>query len=116
MLFESEWSGDAIAAPVWVTDHPEDEMFTGLGDCATDIRPDQSHEDRDRHDLAKSLHRRRWIPLLFSILGGLRLRMRRRREIRRMNAAWAVVDDRTLNDIGISRFEIEYAMDARHRG
>jgi hypothetical protein len=29
-----------------------------------------------------------------------------------MNAAWAMVDDRTLNDIGTSRLEVEYAMDA----
>ena len=70
MLFESEWSGDAIAAPVWVTDHPEDEMFTGLGDCATDIRPDQSHEDPDCRDLAKSPHRRSWIsPAVFDPRG-----------------------------------------------
>ena len=116
MLFESEWSGDAIAAPVWVTDHPEDEMFTGLGDCATDIRPDQSHEDPDCRDLAKSPHRRSWKSMLTTIHGWLRSRIHRRREVRRMNAAWAMVGDRTLNDIGISRFEMEYAMDVRHRG
>ena len=28
-----------------------------------------------------------------------------------MNAARAMVDDRTLNDIGTSRLEVEYAMD-----
>ena len=40
--------------------------------------------------------------------------MHHRREIRRISAAWAMVDDRMLNDIGISRLEIEYAMEARH--
>jgi len=29
MLFESEWCGDAITAPVLVADDPEDEMFRG---------------------------------------------------------------------------------------
>ena len=117
MLFESEWSGDLIAAPVLVADDPEDEMFTGLGEGMrnpTDLRLSQSGEPAARCDLAKSPHRRGWISLLASILGELRSRMRRRREIRRISAAWALVDDRMLNDIGISRLEIEYAMDGRH--
>jgi uncharacterized protein YjiS (DUF1127 family) len=117
MLFESEWSGDAFAAPVLVTDDREDEMFTGRGhECwnPTDLRLDQSGEDSDRRDSAKTPHRRRWIVLLTSVVGKLRSRMHRRREIRRVNAAWAMVDDRTLTDIGISRLEVEYAADVRH--
>lgn len=119
MLFESEWSGDASAAPVLVTDDPEDEMFTDLGDrmrSATDLRLNQSGETPDRCDLAKCPHRHRWIVLLTSVVGELRSRIHRGREIRRMNAAWAMVDDRTLNDIGTSRLDVEYAMDARHWG
>jgi len=115
MLFESEWCGDAITAPVLVADDPEDEMFRGLGDrmrSRTDLRLNQGGEAPDRWNLAKSPNRRRWIPLLSSILGQLRSRIHRGREIRRMNAAWAMVDDRTLNDIGTSRLEVEYAMDA----
>ena len=115
MLFESEWPGDAIAAPVWVTDDPVDEMFTGLGDrmhSPTDLRLNQSGEAPYRCGLAKSPHRRSWIALLTSILGELRLRIHRKREISRINAAWAMVDDRTLNDIGTSRLEVEYALDA----
>jgi hypothetical protein len=119
MLFESEWSGDAIAASLLVSDDPEGEMFTGLGDrtrSLTDLRLNQSGETPDRCDLAKSPHQRSWISLLTSILGELRSRIHRRWEIRRMNAAWAMVDDRTLNDIGTSRLYVEYAMDARHWG
>ena len=119
MLFETEWSGDASAAPVLATDDPEDETFTGLGDrmrSPTDLRLNQTGEAPDRCDLAKSPHRRRWIVLLTSVVGELRSRIRRRREIRRMNAAWAMVDDRTLNDIGTSRLDVEYAMDPRHWG
>ena len=117
MLFESEWSGDVIAAPVLVADDPEDEMFTGLGEGTrnpTDLRLRQSGEPAAHCDLAKSPHRRRWISLLISILGELRSRMHRRREIRRMSRAWAMFDDRMLNDIGVSRLEVEYAMEARH--
>ena len=117
MLFESEWSGDVIAAPVLVADDREDEMFPGLDDgtrSPTDLRLSQGGEAAAHCDLAKSPHRRRWISLLISILGELRSRMHRRQEIRRISAAWALVDDRMLNDIGISRLEVEYAMEARH--
>ena len=119
MLFESEWSGDVITAPVLVADDWEDEIFPGLDDgtrSPTDLRLSQSGEAAARCDLAKSPHQRSWISLLTSILGELRSRIHRRWEIRRMNAAWAMVDDRTLNDIGTSRLNVEYAMDARHRG
>ena len=119
MLFESEWPDDAIAALVFVADGPEDEMSTGFGDrmrTPTDLRLNHSGEAADRCDLATSPHRRRWIILLTSILGNLRSRIHHRREIRRMNAAWAMVDDRTLNDIGTSRLEVEYAIDAQHWG
>ena len=119
MLFESEWPGDAIAALLFDFDDREDEMFPGLDDgirSAADPRLSQSGEAADCCDLAKSPHGRRWISLLASLLGKLRSRMHRRREIRRINAAWAMVDDRTLTDIGTSRLEVAYAMDARHRG
>jgi len=117
MLFESEWSGDVIAAPVLVVDDREDEMFPGLEDgmrSPADPRLSQSGEAADRCDLAKSPHWRRWISLLASLLGELRSRIHRRREIRRISAAWAMVDDRMLNDIEISPLEVEYAMEARH--
>ena len=119
MLFEREWLGAAIATPVDLADDREDEMFTGLDEGSwtlTDTFPGQSGETPDRCDLAKSPHRRRWISLLTSILGELRSRIRRRREIRRMSAGWAMVDDRMLKDIGISRLEIEHARSARHWG
>jgi hypothetical protein len=72
MLFESEWSGDVITAPVLVADDWEDEIFPGLDDgtrSPTDLRLSQSGEAAARCDLAKSPHRRRWISLLISILG-----------------------------------------------
>jgi uncharacterized protein YjiS (DUF1127 family) len=117
MLFESEWPGDAIIAPFSVINDRQDETFTGLADrigSPTDPRLNQSDETPDRCDWAKSTCRRRWIPLLFSIFGVLRSRIHPRREGRRKDAAWAMVDDRTLTDIGISRLEVEYAVDARH--
>ena len=116
MLFESEGLAAVIATPPGISDDREDEMFTGLGDeCwrPTDLRLDQSHKNPDRCDLVKSTHRRMWISLVTSILGRLRSRMRRRRQIRGISAAWAMVDDRTLNDIGISRLALEHAADLR---
>ena len=80
----------------------------------TDLRPNQIGEAPDRCDLAKSPHRRGWIGMLTSILGQLRSRMHRRRETRRISAAWTTVDDWLLKDIGISRLEVEYERDARH--
>jgi uncharacterized protein YjiS (DUF1127 family) len=117
MLFESEWSGDAIAAAVLVPDDPEDEMFTGFGDrmrSPIGLRLNQSHQAPDSRASAKTPDERRWIVLLTLVVGRLRSRMHRRREIRRVNAAWAMVNDRTLKDIGISRLEVEYAADVRH--
>jgi uncharacterized protein YjiS (DUF1127 family) len=117
MLFDSQWPGDAIAAPVWVTNDQEDETPVFVDDRSwspTDIRSDQSRETPDRCDFAESPHRRGWIVLLASVVGKLRSRVHQRREIRRVSAAWAMVDDRTLKDIGISRLELEYAADVRH--
>ena len=33
----------------------------------------------------------------------------RKRELARIRAAWETIDDRMLRDIGVSRYEIEYA-------
>jgi uncharacterized protein YjiS (DUF1127 family) len=40
--------------------------------------------------------------------------MLRECEICHIRAAWKMIDDRPLKDIGISRYEIEYARDARY--
>jgi uncharacterized protein YjiS (DUF1127 family) len=56
-----------------------------------------------------------WGISIASILAGLWSRIRRHREIHRIKAAWGMIDDRTLEDIGVSRYEIEYARDARYR-
>jgi uncharacterized protein YjiS (DUF1127 family) len=57
---------------------------------------------------------RAWITSIASIVAELWSRMLREREIRRITVAWEMIDDRTLKDIGISCYEIEYARDARH--
>ena len=58
--------------------------------------------------------RRRRITSVTSFFAELWSRIRERREIRRIRAAWRTIDDRTLKDIGVSRYEIEYARDAWH--
>lgn len=63
----------------------------------------------------------RWGRWISSIVVELWLRMAREREIRRMRTAWATIDDRTLRDIGVSRWEMAYpevrrAPDGGHEG
>ena len=58
----------------------------------------------------------RWISLITAIVAERWLRMAREREIRRMRTAWATIDDRTLRDIGVSRWEMEYAEVSRAAG
>jgi uncharacterized protein YjiS (DUF1127 family) len=56
--------------------------------------------------------RPKWGISVISILTALWSRIRRHHEIHRMKAAWETVDDRILEDIGVSRNEIEYVRDA----
>ena len=51
----------------------------------------------------------RWIALIATIVAELWLQMAREREIRHMRTAWAAIDDRTLRDIGVSRWKMAYA-------
>ena len=60
------------------------------------------------------LYQATWSTPITSILAGLWSKILRQRETRRIKAAWEMIDDRTLRDIGISRNEIERARDARH--
>ena len=73
-------------------------------------RPDGRDADAAPPDFAV---RHAWIISIVSIVAGLWSKMRRKREIRRITAAWETIDDRTLKDIGICRYEIEYRRDAR---
>jgi uncharacterized protein YjiS (DUF1127 family) len=142
MRFESQWPGDAIAAPVYPTYDCEDAIFEDLGGKSwsrvdgysdqTDVEPpvvvperllppggrrhrrdpgmdrlDRCHAESAPADFAG------WRARIVSIVAGLWSRMLCEREIRRLTAAWQAVDDRTLKDIGISRYEITYARDAR---
>ena len=60
------------------------------------------------------LYQATWSTPITSILAGIWSKILRQRETRRIKAAWEMIDDRTLRDIGISRNEIERARDARH--
>jgi uncharacterized protein YjiS (DUF1127 family) len=76
-------------------------------------------EDRDtagrvETGLADFTGRRHWITPVTSFFAELFSRMRHAGEARRIRAAWEAIDDRTLKDIGVSRYEIEYAREARH--
>ena len=133
MQFESQCPGGTIAAPVCPAYDRGAAFFEGLG-RSRNSRADRTRvlspagEYTGRRDLAKDrasarraetvrtdfAGRRAWITSISSILTELWSRMLREREIRRIRAAWGAIDDRTLKDIGICRYEIEYGRDARH--
>ena len=55
-----------------------------------------------------------WDIAITLMLGALWSRIRRRREMRRIEADWATIDDRTLQDIGVSPYGLERVRDPRH--
>ena len=57
--------------------------------------------------------RRGWIASVTSFFAELWSIIRHAREIRPIRAVWETIDDRTLRDIGVSRYEIEYAREER---
>jgi uncharacterized protein YjiS (DUF1127 family) len=79
--------------------------------CGTGVYGPLTCFETARGDVAG---RRTWIFSITSFFAEIWSRMLREREIRHIRAAWKTIDDRTLKDIGISRYEIEYARDARH--
>jgi uncharacterized protein YjiS (DUF1127 family) len=56
-----------------------------------------------------------WSQWTISILAALRSRVLRRREITRMKTAWQSIDDRTLKDIGLSRYDVGLILGDGHR-
>ena len=126
MRFETEWPGDNIAAPVRDTYDWEDASLDGLGGGWNRIDTRWDADDpvpiafapRDWRVTATGAPTRfggwrRRVGSIAAIVAGLWSRVLREREIRRIRAAWRTIDDRTLEDIGISRIEFEYARDAR---
>ena len=136
MQCESQWPGGAIAAPVCPACDRRYAFFEGLGSSWNQVngRADRARvlwrageytgrrylaKDRDSARRAETARTnfagpRAWITSTTSIITELWSRVLREREIRRIRAAWRAIDDRTLKDIGISRYEIEYAVDRRH--
>jgi uncharacterized protein YjiS (DUF1127 family) len=85
--------------------------YPGHGN-ATQDRAFAEPAETPQHDAAGRL---RWSIAITSMLGALWSSIRRRREMHRIEADWAKIDDRTLQDIGASRCELELVRDPRHR-
>jgi uncharacterized protein YjiS (DUF1127 family) len=127
MRLESQWPGDAIAAPICDTYDREDAFFERLGDRSRN-RVDSRSERAEADPIAVVLEEgrraqtaptgpavsRAWIASIVSILAEVWSRMLRHNEIRRMRTGWEKIDEQTLKDIGICRGEIEYRRNARH--
>jgi uncharacterized protein YjiS (DUF1127 family) len=117
MRFESEWPGDIIAAPICRTYDREDMLFDSLADRSWNQLDSPSERTEGRCAETATTDLAGWrasITSIASVVAELWSRMLRGREIRRIRASWEAIDDRTLKDIGISRYEIEYARDPRH--
>jgi uncharacterized protein YjiS (DUF1127 family) len=107
MQVEIQWPGGVIATPVcrlpgWPIPHPQPDR-SGAGNTT---ERDFVRAETARIDLAGG---RRWVRAMVSMLGGLWSRVLRVRETARVRVGWEALDDRTLRDIGVSRYEIEYA-------
>ena len=126
MRFETEWPGDNVAAPVCDTYNPEDAFLDSLGGSCNriDTRWDgvdpvpTAFAPRDWRRTATAAPTkfggwRRRVGSLAAIVAGLWSRVLRKRETRRIRAAWRTIDDRTLRDIGTSRIAFQYAQDTR---
>ena len=126
MPFETEWPGDSVAAPVCDPDDCEDALLDSLSGSWNRI--DTRWDGVDPVPTAFALREwrgtaiaaptkfgvwRRRVGSIAAIVAGLWSGVLREREIRRIRAAWRTIDDRTLEDIGISRIEFEYARYAR---
>ena len=96
MRYETQWAGDAIAAPICSSYDREDAFFESRDDRPTNLSGWRS-----------------WISSIASIVARLWSAMLRERQLRRMSSAWERVDDRMLKDIGVSHYEIECGNDAR---
>jgi uncharacterized protein YjiS (DUF1127 family) len=123
---ESEWPGDNVAAPVCGTCDWEDAFLDSLASSRNRLGTRWDRVDPVPTAFAATDWRgtataapnscggwRPWVGPIAAIVAGWWSRVLREREIRRIRAAWRMIDDRTLKDIGISRIELEYARDAR---
>ena len=122
MRFETEWPGDNVAAPVCDTYDWEDAFLDSLGGSwnRIDTRWDgvdpvpTAFAPREWRGTAIAAPTkfgvwRRRVGSIAAIAAGLWSRVLRERETHSIRAAWRTIDDRTLEDIGISRIEFEYA-------
>jgi len=120
MPLDGQWPGDAIAAPFLGTHDREDAPIERLGSRKwdrVDRRPSGNprlpRADVNTGNEPTSLAGwRGWITSIVSIIAELCSKRIREREMRRLAAGWERLDDRTLEDIGVSRYEIEFGRDA----
>jgi uncharacterized protein YjiS (DUF1127 family) len=78
----------------------------GAGTCSAVAGPETAQSDIAGRGI--------WMTPITSFFAEIWSKMLREREIRHISAAWDRIDDRTLRDIGISRYEIDYAKDPRN--
>jgi len=120
MPLDGQWPSDAIAAPFLGTHDREAAPIERLGSRKWD-RVDRRPSGNPRlpradvntgNEPTSVAGWRGWIASIVSITAELWSRRIRERDIRRLAASGEGLDDRTLEDIGVSRYEIEFRRDA----
>jgi uncharacterized protein YjiS (DUF1127 family) len=94
MQLEIRWFGDAIAAPTCHQRSRDSKILASKS--AETLRTDRTSWYR-------------WMGMIVPMLVRLWSGVSSKRELARIRAAWEMIDDRMLRDIGVSRYEIEYA-------
>ena len=110
MRFETQWPGDNVAATV--CDTFDWGGWDGVDPVPTAFAPREWRGTAIAAPTKFGVWRRR-VGSIAAIVAGLWSRALREREIRHIRAACRTIDDRTLEDIGISRIEFQYAQDPR---
>ena len=94
MQLEIRWFGDVMAAPKCHQRSRDSKILESVS--VETFRTDRTSWYR-------------WMGMIIPMLVRLWSIVSRKRELARIRAAWETIDDRMLRDIGVSRYEIEYA-------
>jgi uncharacterized protein YjiS (DUF1127 family) len=116
MRYDWPWQGDAIASPVCRWFDRKDGAFEGFEGRSWDQAKHGAATRGAKAEQPDFADRPTSSSLVTSIVGRLWSRIRQQRESRRMRATWEMIDDRTLEDIGISRYDLERARYGQQRG
>jgi uncharacterized protein YjiS (DUF1127 family) len=123
MPFDSACPGDTIAAPFCGASNREGVSIESPAGRTWDRLDERAGADEARPprdgvgadgEPTRFAGRSGWITSIGSIIAEQWSKRMRERGIRRLAAGWEKLDDRILEDIGVSRYEIEFRKNAAY--